>query len=117
MGRKAISKQLRLKLKEKYNGKCGYCEIQLKDKFHIDHIKPHFNGGSCDEDNLMAVCVSCNLQKGGRSLECFRDLVEDKPNQLKLVANYEVAKRYGMIIEIPKKIVFYFERMKDKVVI
>jgi 5-methylcytosine-specific restriction endonuclease McrA len=114
MKRKSISKKLRQKLKEEYNNKCGYCGTPINTKFHIDHIEPHFNGGSCEEKNLMAVCISCNLQKGGRSLECFRDLIEDKLNQLKLVANYEVAKRYGLIIEVPKKIVFFFE--KDTVV-
>jgi len=109
MNRKQISKKLRQELKEKHNCKCGYCGILLKAKFHIDHIEPFFNGGKCEEDNLMAVCISCNLQKGGRSLECFRDLIEDKLNQLKLVANYEVVKRYGMIKEFPKKIIFEYE--------
>lgn len=110
MKRKAINKKLRQKLKEKYDSKCGYCQAPLKSKFHIDHIEPFSNGGGCEEDNLMAVCVSCNLQKGRRSLADFRDLIEDKLNQLRLVANYEVAKRYRMIVEKPKKIVFFFEK-------
>ena len=112
MSRKSISKKLRQKLKEKHNSKCGYCGTPLKDKFHVDHIEPFFNGGKCKEDNLMATCVSCNLQKGGRPLEHFRELISDKLNQLKLVANYEIAKRYGMIKEIKKEIVFEFERIE-----
>ncbi len=112
MSRKKISKELRQKLKEKYNCNCGYCETPLKDRFHIDHIKPYHNDGECEENNLIAVCISCNLQKGGMPLEDFRDFIEDKLNQLKLVANYEIAKRYGLLEEKPKKIKFYFERIK-----
>ena len=113
MSRKAIPKELRQKLKEQYECKCGYCGTPLEDKFHIDHKHPHFNGGSDKEKNLMATCVSCNLQKGGRTLEDFRDLIADKLNQLKLVTNYEVAKRYNMIKENDIEIVFEFENCLD----
>ena len=110
--RKNISKALRLKLKEKYNCKCGYCSSTLTNKFHIDHINPFIAGGSCEEGNLLAVCVSCNLQKGGRGLEEFREFLYDKLYQLSLVANYEVAKRYRLIKEIQKVIIFKFERIQ-----
>ena len=112
--RKNISKALRLKLKEKYNGKCGYCSTPLTGKFHIDHINPFIAGGSCEEGNLLAVCISCNLQKGGRGLEEFREFLHDKLYQLSLVANYEVAKRYRLIKEIQKVIIFEFERIQMK---
>ena len=114
MARKSIPKKLRTILKEKHAGKCGYCGTPLMDKFHIDHIEPFHDGGKCEDENLMAVCISCNLQKGGRTLECFRELIEDKLNQLMLVTNYTVAKRYAMIEETPKKIIFEFERVEDE---
>jgi 5-methylcytosine-specific restriction endonuclease McrA len=84
----------------------------LTGKFHIDHINPFIAGGSCEEGNLLAVCVSCNLQKGGRGLEEFREFLHDKLYQLSLVANYEVAKRYGLIIEKKHKIIYEFERVE-----
>jgi len=106
MTRKSMSKKLRQKLKDKMNCRCGYCGELLSDKFHIDHKIPHRAGGTCDEDNLIASCISCNLQKTGMSVNEFRQSIENKLKQLELTANNKIARRYGLIKETQKKIVF-----------
>jgi len=112
--RKKISKEEREKIKMKYHGKCGYCGYPLNQRFHIDHILPFRSGGECVNENLLAVCTSCNLQKGGRRLEDFREFIEDKIRQLNRVANFQVAKRFDLVQEKPKRIVFYYETIKKE---
>jgi 5-methylcytosine-specific restriction endonuclease McrA len=38
---------------------------------HLDHIVPRALGGSHAEHNLINVCATCNLRKGGRPLVDF----------------------------------------------
>ena len=123
-------KEQRQAVKEKCNGKCAYCETPLGEKFHVDHLIPvrriheyHPKRGfiptgkmenpemDCFE-NMLPSCASCNIAKSSMPLEHFREIVEDKLTQLERESNYRMAKRYGMIIEKPKKIVFYFEKLK-----
>lgn len=44
-------------------GKCAYCSVVLKAKYHIDHITPLSRGGDNDRRNLQALCRTCNLNK------------------------------------------------------
>lgn len=45
-------------------GKCVYCGVDLKDKYHLDHIMPLFLGGSNSKENVQLTCKTCNLRKG-----------------------------------------------------
>lgn len=122
-----MKKELRQSVKNKCNGHCAYCGILLGDKFHVDHLIPvkristWENGkfkptGKMENpemdtfDNMLPSCASCNIIKSSLHLEVFREIIEDRLVQLERESNYRVAKRYGMIIEVPKKIVFYFEK-------
>jgi hypothetical protein len=62
--------------------------------------------------NLMPSCASCNNYKSSHDLETFRGLISNLRNQLILKYQYNISIRYGLIIEIPKEIVFYFETLK-----
>lgn len=46
-----------------YEDPCAYCG---EEGGTTDHIIPINNGGSSDEDNLTAACLSCNAAKGDR---------------------------------------------------
>lgn len=47
-------------------GKCGYCRLKLRKKYHVDHIKALARGGSNDRTNLQILCVQCNLSKSSK---------------------------------------------------
>lgn len=62
-------------------------------------------------DNQMPSCPSCNINKHSSSLEGFRSLIEGFINSLNRDSTqYNVAKRYGLISETKKPVIFYFEQ-------
>lgn len=64
-------------------------------------------------DNQMPSCPSCNINKHSDSLEGFRDLVGGFINSLNRDSTqYKIAKRYGLIEETKKPVVFYFETLQ-----
>jgi 5-methylcytosine-specific restriction endonuclease McrA len=79
-----VSKQTRLAVWEKTQGRCWYCGNELRrtwdfvsdpyctDHFVIDHVVPTSAGGTSELVNLVPACRQCNTLKGQRSLEEFR---------------------------------------------
>lgn len=66
-------------------------------------------------DNQMPSCASCNINKHSGSLEDFRNLIENFITSLNRDSvQYKIAKRYGLIKEQVKPIIFYFEKFKDE---
>jgi len=127
----AFSKQQRIEIHSKFNGKCAYCgaEIQLKD-MQVDHIVPKemFRQGYCGVfmtpeflshltildtnhyDNLYPACRVCNNWKSQHSLERFRSELSEQVNRLNSYSsNYRIAKKYGQISETVSPIRFFFE--------
>lgn len=47
-------------------GRCGYCRIRVRLRFHVDHIFPLARGGSNARKNLQILCPSCNLRKNAK---------------------------------------------------
>jgi hypothetical protein len=46
---------------------CVYCgEAFLAEELTLDHVEPRMRGGDDSEGNLVACCVGCNREKGGR---------------------------------------------------
>lgn len=43
--------------------KCKKCRVGFGVVYHIDHIKPHSEGGSDRESNLQALCPNCHAEK------------------------------------------------------
>lgn len=66
-------------------------------------------------DNQMPSCPSCNINKHSMSLEEFRNLIGGFMKHLNEVnTQYKIAKRYGLVKEEIKPVVFYFEKIENK---
>lgn len=46
--------------------RCAVCEIQLHNRYHVDHIMPLARGGSNWPSNIQITCGPCNSQKNAR---------------------------------------------------
>ncbi len=61
-------------------------------------------------DNLMAACVSCNVNKGSMDVDGFRNFIYRFTIGLKRDNKiYRVALRYGLVAETGNPVKFYFE--------
>ena len=134
-------KEQREIIRLKYNNKCAYCGEELTKGWHIDELLPVRRGWKwkrdtngeviLDEmgrkiqenyvmhperfniDNQMPSCASCNINKHSDDLEAFRKLIEGFINSLNRDSTqYKIAKRYGLIQETVKPVVFYFESLQ-----
>lgn len=56
------------------NGCCYYCEKPLV-RYHIEHKTPIARGGTNDPENIAVACAACNLRKGPRTEEEFREVM------------------------------------------
>ena len=123
----------RVEIYNKMSWKCWYCWIELKIKeMQVDHIIPqrnfkrdiHYKEFNIPNflkhldfwdinhiDNLICTCRSCNNYKSALNLEDFRKEVWLQIERLNKNPMYRLAKRYGLIQENPKKIIFYFETL------
>lgn len=54
------------RLYKQQRGRCAYCRVPLKRKFHIDHIVSLADGGSNWPSNLQLCCQPCNSRKSAR---------------------------------------------------
>ena len=117
----SISKETRLKVYEKYNGRSAYCgrKIEYKD-MQVDHLIPKHLAEMGKvywdevetETNYMPSCRMCNHYKRSNSLEVFRRYIQEIPKKLKSNYIYKVGVAYGNVIENEKPIEFYFEKVK-----
>lgn len=107
----------------KYGGKCAYCGCELVKGWHVDHIEPLVRFDKKDGeytnkhrnciDNYNPSCASCNINKHSGSLEDFRQLITGFMKHLNEInTQYKIAKRYGLVSENIKPVVFYFETLK-----
>ena len=127
----AIPKETRQKVYDKYDGHCAYCGTKIDYKnMQVDHIIPqrefanHITRGfripaflkhltDLDVnhiDNLNPACRVCNNWKSAHDLELFRKELYEQIKRLNAYSsNYRIAKKYGLLEESLKPIVFYFE--------
>jgi 5-methylcytosine-specific restriction endonuclease McrA len=116
----------------KYDGKCAYCGCDLSKGWHVDHINPIRRNetdygierinryratpiirGENVISNYNPACRQCNIWKSTYSIEQFRNEVSEQINRLNSYsANYRNAKRFGLVEEIIKPVVFYFEKVE-----
>jgi 5-methylcytosine-specific restriction endonuclease McrA len=114
---KAISKERRLVVFNKYKSKCAYCGIKIEySKFHIDHIEPRQRGlhpslrGSNKLYNLNPSCISCNISKSTFSIEKWRKELDLKYDRmLRDSTNFGILHRMKLISR-RRSVVFYFEK-------
>jgi len=121
--RKRLSKSERMKVYEKYQGRCAYCGYPIAyEDMQVDHLIPimamDYSGKSLEEvetmDNYMPTCRMCNHYKRGSSLEGFRGMIETIPFKLERDSYiFRVGRRYGNVKAVTKPVRFYFEEIKE----
>ena len=126
----------------KYKGRCAYCGEELQKGWHVDELLPvvrlwkykkdengeyEMDKYGCNIkvnymeyperltiDNQMPSCPSCNINKHSLSLEGFRNLIQNFTTSLNRDSTqYKIAKRYGLIEETQKRVIFYFEKVQE----
>lgn len=118
-----MDKKTRQKIFNKFKGKCAYCGCDLTKGWHVDHLQPirRYSNGTAEHpehecvDNYMPSCASCNINKHSGSLEDFRQLISGFKKHLnELNTQYKISKRYGLVTEVDKPVIFYFETLSEK---
>jgi 5-methylcytosine-specific restriction endonuclease McrA len=125
-----MSKKIRQKIFEKYDGRCAYTGKPLDDKWQVDHIEPVFyytmfrlQGDAHHESNLVPALRIINHYKRAKGLGEFRQYMMTFHNRIaKLPHNPKVAKsikRKAYMLEVaslfgiepdkPFSGIFYFE--------
>lgn len=128
-----LTKAQREKVRGMYGGRCAYCGHPLGDKWHADHVQPvvrklefvrvpgrpttmRSTGETWFPDrdhigNVMPACVPCNIRKGAEDIESFRSSMQRSIEVMrKNHSAYRHALRFGLVVEQPTKVIFYFER-------
>ena len=119
--RKPISKAMRQRVFEKFNGHCAYCGCELTiEKMQVDHLysvyrSVEWDGKQADNsfENLMPACRQCNFYKGSMTLEWFRLQLKTLINRVRLPYVFRLAEKYKMVEEKQWDGKFYFERLKE----
>ncbi len=128
-----MKKEIREKVHEKCLGSCGYCGdkidykamqvdhiicqnefvTHIKNQYRIPDFLKHLSETDVNHiDNLMPTCRFCNNWKGANSLDGFRKEMSEQLKRLNdYSANFRMAKRYNLLIEQPKDIIFHFESL------
>ena len=104
-------------IKQKFGGRCAYCGCLLGDKWHADHVKAVFRfcgemqkPENHNEENIFPSCIKCNLFKATFTIKDFRSEIESQVERArKYSSNFRVAERFGLIEEVKKPVVFWFE--------
>ena len=124
-----LTKSQRAALHAMFDGHCAYCGDLLGERWHADHVEPVerklkyvrgkgfvptgelYRPENDRIDNFMPACPPCNIDKHAMSLENWRTKLS---RALEVLANnqptYRHARRFGLLMETPQPIVFYFER-------
>lgn len=126
-----LTKSERAELREKFDGRCAYCGEELGNRWHADHVEPvrrrhelykgasgyktRLTGAGCPEnhrfDNFMPACAPCNISKSTWTIEQWRDVLTGYVGALhRNNPTYRMAKKHGLIAEMVKPVVFYFEK-------
>lgn len=62
---------VRQRVRDLTDGRCVYCESELGDEWHVDHMVPHSQGGPDNFTNYVPACKSCNTTKHARHVVEF----------------------------------------------
>lgn len=124
-----MNKETRIKVYNKYDGHCGYCgeEIAIK-QMQVDHMVPiwrdvpddsikymNVKRGENTLENMMPSCRECNNFKHTWDIEQFREeLGKQLSRAIKMSSQLRRAFKYGLVKEVVKPIVFYFETINHE---
>ena len=118
MSKLRLKKHEREQLKQKYGGRCGYCGVELGDKWHADHMTPVIRYGNGEMhhaahdnlENLMPACHPCNLHKHCADLENYRRIINDGRREFLRSGKGKALVRMGMVKMSDEPVVFHFEK-------
>ena len=118
----AISKPVRERIYNKFEGHCAYCGRSIERKgMQVDHYYPQcrakFYARRCKidvhaESNLMPTCRRCNHYKRARTPKQFKELMKTLHERLEAIYILKVAVDFGMATLQPFDGRFYFEKIK-----
>jgi 5-methylcytosine-specific restriction endonuclease McrA len=65
--RRSISKLMRVRIFDKALGLCHLCGLRIGategEKWHVEHLKPLWEGGKDDESNMAPAHINCHATK------------------------------------------------------
>lgn len=87
--------------------------VHVKNQWRIPKFLKHLTEYDVNHiDNLMPACRICNKWKSAFTLDQFRNELFEQVKRLNdYSANYRMAKKYGLVIESVRPVVFYFETL------
>lgn len=125
-----LNKKQRAALREKFGGRCAYCGEPLGERWHADHIEalvrndwfkrcgfstPNAPPSYPERDtveNMNPACAPCNIDKHSMTLENWRQIIAGSNAVLRRdVSTFRRAVRYGLIAQVEKPVVFFFETL------
>ena len=94
-------------------------DIDFKDIQHVPNklVPDGFRKPENDTiENMMPSCPSCNINKHSMNIEEFRAFITRFVTSLnKNNTQYRIAKKYGLIQETGKQVMFYFENFPSEI--
>ena len=118
----ALSKAVRERTYQRYNGHCAYCGRAIEYKqMQVDHYYPQckarfylrrFKIDVHAETNLMPTCRRCNHYKRAATPKQFKELMKTLHERLEALYIVKVAVDFGMAVIKPFDGLFYFERLE-----
>ena len=61
--------RVRLRVLDRYDGRCAVCTVEIRGSFACDHIQALINGGLNVESNLQPICTPCHRVKTAADVE------------------------------------------------
>jgi 5-methylcytosine-specific restriction endonuclease McrA len=62
----SVTKEAITNMMESQEYKCVLCSTSIKDKYHVDHIKPLAKEGEHTISNIQLLCPHCNISKSDK---------------------------------------------------
>ena len=60
---------------------CFYCQVDIADKYTVDHLTPLIRGGSDGPENIVIACPNCNFRKSDKTPQEFADGIKHERKQ------------------------------------
>lgn len=109
-----MKKNNRIIIFNKYLWKCAYCWCNIEeDSFEIDHFLPKHKDGADNYLNLMPACRNCNRAKKTYKAGQWREILQNKVNELKKFWAYNQAIKFWLVKETWENVKFYRESDLD----
>lgn len=102
-----MEKDDKVKILQKYSGRCAYCGCQLTEETVLTDILPSENP---DEELQVPACKVCYENRQGKSLQEFRHFIANTTEELKANQMYRLGMQYNRFTVSRSPVEFYFER-------